>query len=71
MVLLELQRGALQGWGVHKALQGQDLLHNRYQGAPRCHIALHQGSSYPEELQVLVLQLLGSPARRDSWPWRL
>lgn len=76
MVLPELQRGAPQGWGVHmalhqpvvhKALQGQGLLHNYHQGGPRCHTALHQGSSYPEGLRALVLQLLGSPARKASY----
>uniref|UniRef100_A0A2K6QCT8 Uncharacterized protein n=1 Tax=Rhinopithecus roxellana TaxID=61622 RepID=A0A2K6QCT8_RHIRO len=73
MVLLEFQRGTSQDWGVHKALhqlvvhkarQGQDP-HN-HQGAAHCHTALQywgvQGSSYPEGLLVLVLQLLGSPA---------
>lgn len=81
MVLLEFQRGTCQDWGVHKALhqlvvhkalQGQDP-HN-HQGVAHCHTALHywgvQGSSYPEGLLVLVLQLLGSPAGTDSWPWR-
>jgi hypothetical protein len=79
MVLLEFQKGARQHWGghmaphqlvVHKALQGQDP-HNHHQGVSRCHIALHheggQGSSYPEGLQVPVLQLLGSPVGRTRY----
>lgn len=78
-VLLEFQKGAPQGGGVHrvlhqlvvrKALQGQDLLHIRHQGVPRSQTALHRGgvrgSSYPEGLRVLVPQLLGSPARRED-----
>lgn len=69
MVHSEFQTGVPQHWGIHRALQGQDL-HNHRQGGIHCHTGPHhgevQGSSHLGVLQVPVLQLRGNSARRTG-----